>query len=157
MSSAHRPGFHPWSEFEAGAPELAAFGRARLDSEAPSYLATVRRDELPRVHPVGAKVKAGRLALYMYPTSPKGKDLVADGRYALHCNVSDNQGGGGEFYVRGYAIRVDSSEHQALVAEAGFPPKNGFDVFELGVDEAFSCTYDESTERPVIQRWQRRS
>jgi hypothetical protein len=79
--------------------------------------------------------------------------LVADGRYALHCNVSDNQGGVGEFYVRGYAIRVDSPEHQVLLAEAGFPQKKGLDVFELGVDEAFSCTYGESAERSLLHRW----
>lgn len=148
-----RPSFHPWSDFEAAAPALAAFGRSRLDAEGPSYLATVRGERLPRVHPVGARVKAGRLALYMYPASPKGRDLAADGRYALHGHVSDNEGGAGEFYVRGHAIRVDAPEHQAALADAGFPPKDGFDLFELGVEEAFTCVYDESSGRPVIERW----
>lgn len=89
----------------------------------------------------------------MYPSSPKGRDLVTDGRYALHCSVADQEGGSGEFYVRGFAMRADHDEHRAELATAGFATKEGFVVFELGVDEAFSCIYDESSSTPIIQRW----
>jgi hypothetical protein len=77
----------PWSDFERSASELAAIGRDRLSTDSPNYLATIRGGGLPRVHPVSATVRGGRLAVYMYPTSPKGQDLVVDGRYAPHCSV----------------------------------------------------------------------
>lgn len=107
------------------------------------------------MHPVSAKVSGGRLAVYMYPTSPKGQDLAVDGRYALHCSVSDHDGGGGEFYVRGLGARVDSPDWQVELAAAGFPQKDGFVLFELGVDEAFACTYAEESAEPLILRWRR--
>src|SRR5262249_8174128 len=40
-----------WGHFAAAEPELADFARARLHGK-PSYLATVRADGSPRVHPV---------------------------------------------------------------------------------------------------------
>ncbi|MGH2405330.1 MAG: pyridoxamine 5'-phosphate oxidase family protein, partial [bacterium] len=49
-----------------------------------AYLATLRGDGAPRVHPVTPIVGEGRLFLFMEPTSPKGHDLRRDGRYALH-------------------------------------------------------------------------
>lgn len=146
---------HPWSEFALAAPELAAFGAERFDDDHPSFLATVRDTHLPRVHPVSARVKAGHLALYMYPTSPKGKDLMLDGRYALHCSVADHQGGAGEFYVRGFGARVDDPDRQRELADAGFPAKEGYVVVELGVDEAFSSTYPAAAPDPVVVRWRR--
>jgi len=146
---------HPWSEFEAAAAALAAVGQQRLNVDAPNYLATVRGDALPRVHPVSARIKGGHLALYMYPNSPKGKDLTLDGRYALHCHVADEEGGAGEFYVRGYGVRVDDRDHQAALAAAGFEQKEKYVVFELGIDEAFGCTYEGDALEPVIHRWRR--
>jgi hypothetical protein len=103
---------HPWSEFAAAAPALAEFGEHRINAGPPSHLATVRGERLPRVHPVGASVHGGHLALWMHPTSPKGRDIDADGRYALHCSVADNQGGEGEFWVRGFGCRVVTDEHR---------------------------------------------
>ena len=153
LVAMNRDHVNPWSAFEADSPNLADVGQQRLN-EAPNYLATAR-DGKPRVHPVSARIKGGRLALYMYPNSPKGKDLLTDGRYALHCSVADDEGGAGEFYVRGFAVRADDPDHQQLMADAGFPPKDGYVVFELGVDEAFSCTYETEALEPIIQRWHR--
>jgi hypothetical protein len=91
-----------WSEFSRLAPELAAFGEARFRSGV-AYLGTLRADGGPRVHPV-TPILGEQLFLFMEPTSPKGKDLQRDDRYALHCSVADSNGGEGEFYVRGRAI-----------------------------------------------------
>jgi len=141
----------PWSTFAEEAPDLASFGEARL-AAAPSYLASVRGAELPRVHPVGPGVRGGRLCLYMYPTSPKGKDLRTDGRYALHTAVADNAGTGGEFLIRGQARPVDDPVHAAEVEQAGYPPKEGYVLFELLLDEVSVTTYDEN-ETPERRRW----
>ena len=74
-----------WKEFAQQAPELAAFGKTRFQSEV-AYLGTLRADGGPRVHPV-TPIIGEQLFLFMEPTSPKGKDLQRDPRYTLHCSV----------------------------------------------------------------------
>jgi hypothetical protein len=80
-----------WKDFEEANPELAAFGLERFKSGV-AYLATVRKDGSPRVHPVTPIVGDGYLFVFMEPTSPKGYDLRRDGRYAMHSAVSDSSG-----------------------------------------------------------------
>ena len=45
-----------------------------------TYLATVRRDGAPRVHPVCPIIAKGRMFVAIAPDSPKRLDLVRDGR-----------------------------------------------------------------------------
>src|SRR5918992_547093 len=63
-----------WGEFKELAPELAAFGDGRLRLP-PAYLATVRRNGAPRVHPVTPIIDVEALFVFMEPTSPKARDL----------------------------------------------------------------------------------
>lgn len=95
----------PWFAFASLQPELAAFGADRLQ-ERPAYLATQRRNGTPRVHPVTPIFSDSGLFLFMEPTSPKGTDLRERGVYALHNGVPDNDGTGGELYVRGHGREV---------------------------------------------------
>ena len=94
-----------WKELAAGSPELAEFGKKRFASEV-AYIATVKMDGAPRVHPVTPIVGDEGLFLFMEPTSPKGQDLRRDGRYALHSSVADSSGEGGEFLLTGTATFV---------------------------------------------------
>ena len=53
-----------WSQFAAAAPDLAAFGKQRLEKRI-AYLATIRPDGSPRVHPDLSVHRAGTtLRLY---------------------------------------------------------------------------------------------
>jgi hypothetical protein len=63
-----------WGVFRAAHPSLAAFGVERLGGP-PAYLATVRSDGAPRVHPVTPIIGGDHLFLFMEPTSTKGRDL----------------------------------------------------------------------------------
>ena len=137
----------PWSALTEAAPGLAEFGEQRM-ATAPSYLATVRGDGLPRVHPVTPQVRHGHLGVYMYPTSPKGEDLRRDGRYALHTSVPDNDGTGGEFHVRGHGRPVDDP------TTVGFQSRDGYVLFELLLDEATAVTYPADGP-PDRQSWRR--
>ncbi|MBZ0316541.1 MAG: pyridoxamine 5'-phosphate oxidase family protein [Anaerolineae bacterium] len=141
-----------WHEFATAAPALAEFGEKRLSSGV-AYLATIRADGSPRVHPVTPIIGEGRLMLYMEPTSPKGKDLQRDSRYQLHCAVENQEGGGGEFYVMGRARLITKNETDiwASVGRVGYQPKPHYILFELSVDGAFSTVYE--TEGPVRRRW----
>jgi hypothetical protein len=75
-----------WADFEAGAPSLADRARSLwpADRFEVAYLATIRRDGGPRLHPVCPVLAAGRLVLAIPPRSPKGHDLRRDPRCVLH-------------------------------------------------------------------------
>ena len=141
-----------WIEFAQQAPELAQFGKARFQSEV-AYLGTVRADGSPRVHPV-TPIIGEQLFLFMEPTSPKGKDLLRDDRYALHCSVKDSSGGGGEFYVRGRATLVDDPiVREQAVRAATYDPQERYILFVLTVEYAFMNQYGPDGETNV-RRWQ---
>lgn len=92
----------PWSQFTRSAPEISRLGEKRLFQFGPglAFLATVRPDGGPRVHPVCVNIVDGELHLLIGP-SPKRRDLFRDGRFALHSfpapDVDD------EFYLTGRA------------------------------------------------------
>jgi hypothetical protein len=139
-----------WADFGKEAAHLEAFGRRRLERRI-AYLATIRADGSPRVHPVSPFIGSGCLVVYMEPTSLKLADLRRDGRYALHCTVEDNEGGGGEFYVTGHAEEItDAPRRVAAVgwAEAvGYDPVDRHVFFELKLGYALATTYDEGPKR----------
>ena len=140
-----------WKDFAQQAPELAAFGKTRFESEV-AYLGTIRPDGGPRVHPV-TPIVGEQLFLFMEPTSPKGNDLRRDGRYTLHCSVEDSGGGGGEFYVRGRAAFTDDPllREQAVKASS-YAPADRYILFVLSVEFAFMNTYGKG--KAHVQRWQ---
>ena len=141
-----------WSDLEADAPELAAFG-ARCLQRPPCYLGTVRADGRPRVHPVTPIIAGGRLFVFMEPTSPKGRDLRERGHFALHNGVPDSSGTGGEFWAVGNGHPVDDAETRRMVAEAAsYDPADRYVLFELDVDEA-GCNGYGDVSLPDTRRW----
>lgn len=141
-----------WGEFAERAPELARFGADRLTS-LPAYLATLRRSGIPRVHPVTPILTDIGLYLFMEPTSPKRKDLVERGWFALHSGVPDNEGTGGEFWVNGHGMAVDSSTTRTEAsAAAGYTPADRYVLFELRLREARANGYGD-VALPSTPRW----
>jgi hypothetical protein len=140
-----------WQDFALAEPELSAFGEARLTC-APAYLATVRADGMPRVHPVTAIIGEGHLFLFMEPTSPKAHELQRGSGYALHCWVSSNDGGEGEFRLTGHAHLTDGPAMRELATTYGYPPQDHYILFELTVESAFSTVYSDTGE-PIRKRW----
>ena len=74
-----------WQEFTAAEPVLAAQARKNLYEVdiGLGFLATVRVDGWPRVHPVCPIINSAGLHVIVVP-GPKQDDLRRDGRYALH-------------------------------------------------------------------------
>ena len=140
-----------WKTIEEKDPDLAAFGAERLNDKV-AYLATVRKDGSPRVHPMTPIIGQGHLFVFMEPTSPKGHDLRRDGRYAIHCGVSDNSGESGEFTVSGRAHLVESPELRALAVKmAGYSPADRYILFEFEVESAASTVYPDG--QAVRRHW----
>src|SRR5215212_6326090 len=98
-----------WGEFSARDARLSVHVAERISGRL-CYLATIRSDGHPRVHPVGLNIRGGQLIVPMSPTSPKGKDLRRSGRYSAHCAVEDNDGGHGEVLLTGMAHECDPAE-----------------------------------------------
>ena len=141
-----------WGEFTKREPELAKFGAERLTA-APAYLATVRQDGLPRVHPVTPIIGPLGLFLFMEPTSPKGRDLREWGWFALHNGVPDNAGSGGEFNVSGRALAVEDTDMWSHVAgAASYTPLDRYILFELQISEVRCHGYGD-VPLPSTRRW----
>lgn len=141
-----------WSEFARTEPELAMFGEERLRT-GPAYLATIRADGSPRVHPVTPIFGAGGLFLFMEPTSPKGRDLRARGRFAMHNGVPDKDGTGGEVWIAGRGDPVDDPSTRAEVAQAAtYTPDDRYVLFELSVMEV-RCNGYGDVALPSVTRW----
>lgn len=100
-----------WKEFAAAAPELAQAGRALLNQfrVGLAFLATVRKDGTPRLHPVCPILSDDGLFVLITPTSPKRDDLLRDGRYALQ-TFPQPKAGSDEVYMTGKALPVHSPE-----------------------------------------------
>jgi hypothetical protein len=140
-----------WKILEEQQPELAAFGAERLNGRV-AYLATIRKDGSPRLHPMTPIIGQGHFFVFMEPTSPKGHDLQRDGRYAIHCAVSDNSGASGEFSISGHAQRVDDAELRALaVSLASYEVAERYILFEFDIESAASTIYPDG--QSVRQFW----
>src|SRR6266508_2616401 len=74
-----------WFEFAAAQPRLPAAIPELVHQYGPGlgYLATVRADGGPRVHPVSPVITDDGFYCFLLDT-PKRRDLERDGRYALH-------------------------------------------------------------------------
>ncbi len=141
-----------WGEFAAAAPELAEFGEGRFREAEVAYVATVRADGSPRVHPVTPVLCDGRLYLFMEPASPKGHDLRREPRYAMHSLVTDQHGNPGEFHIKGHGKPVEDAAVRAKVAEAApYEVMERWILFEFSVEEAASTVYEG--KEPVRRRW----
>jgi hypothetical protein len=140
-----------WAEFAQQAPEIAAYGKSRFGSEV-GYLATIRADGGPRVHPV-TPIIGEQLFLFMEPLSPKGKDLQRDSRYALHCSVENQNGGEGEFYVRGHgALSTDPLVREQAAKASSYKPQDFYILFVFTVE--FACMSVYVNGKRNTQRWQ---
>ena len=140
-----------WQNFANAAPELAAFGEQRFKA-APAYLATVRADGVPRVHPVTPIFAEGHLLLFMESTSPKGHDLQRGSGYALHCSVANSDGGEGEFCLTGHTVLTGDPVMRELATRYGYQPKDSYILFELSVESAFSTIYPGGGP-PIRKNW----
>jgi hypothetical protein len=141
-----------WGEFKEVEPELAAFGEGRLRLP-PAYLATVRKNGAPRVHPVTPIVTGSALFLFMEPTSPKGRDLRERGWYALHNGVPDTEGSGGEFFITGKGFAAtDPSVRTLATNAASYEPAEHYILFELRLAAA-RCNGYGDVPLPTNRRW----
>ncbi|MEH0938426.1 pyridoxamine 5'-phosphate oxidase family protein [Micromonospora psammae] len=149
-----------WSEFAADEPRLADGIRLLMQQYGPGfgYLATVRADGGPRVHPVCPVITDEGLFCFVVD-SPKRRDLERDGRYALHSFPPEESDD--EAYVAGRAVIVTDPARVARVAALGrAAPQVDWRLFEFSVDVAMlthqaqgPAVPGDAPGRPAVQVW----
>lgn len=116
-----------WGEFSRSEPGLADAGKALLYQFGVglAFLATVRPDGGPRVHPVCPLLHDGGMFAFIVP-GPKQADLHRDGRYSLHSfPCPDNEDA---FYCTGSAHAVGDPELRGALADLFVSERSGIGV-----------------------------
>jgi hypothetical protein len=132
-----------WTEFERLQPALADAGRRQLYQIGIglAFLATIRPNGAPRVHPVCPVISAAGLHVIIV-AGPKQEDLRRDGRYALHSETCPPPRQDDGFAIGGRARQLADPEAARVVrgqvlAEREGKLWPGFDdevIFELGIE-----------------------
>jgi pyridoxamine 5'-phosphate oxidase-like protein len=147
-----------WQAFSVDEPGLAETGRALLEQFGPglAFLATVRADGAPRLHPVCPVLSRGGLFVLITATSPKRRDLERDGRYALQ-TFPQPKPCGDEFYIADTAALVeDAATRAAIFADARHRPEPSEIVFELSLERVMHTRWEHPLTpqmRPVHRSW----
>jgi hypothetical protein len=141
-----------WETFAAQAPEIAAAGRALLYQYGVGlgFLATLRADGAPRLHPVCPVVSEGGLYVFVIDRSPKVRDLRRDPRFALHAMPPEQVDD--EFVVNGRAEPVTDVALEARVLAtylAQGTTSEDHTLFELLVDRALHVPYGPRPSAPL--------
>jgi hypothetical protein len=153
-----------WSEFAADAPRLAEAIRNLLQQYGPGlgYLATVRADGGPRVHPVSPVINDEGLFCFVVD-SPKRRDLERDGRYALHSFPPEESDD--EAYVAGRAeVVTDPAKIARLADTLRAEPQVDWRLFEFTIEAAMVARHGRADaipmayggqggDRPDVQVW----
>lgn len=147
-----------WSQFAAAEPQLAAAARALLYqfNVGLAFLATVRRDGAPRLHPVCPVLSNDHLFVLITAVSPKRHDLERDGRYALQ-TFPQPRPGSDEFYAAGTArLVVDLAIREAVYRDAKHMADRSEVLFELWIDRIMHTRWEDVLTprmRPVRRTW----
>src|SRR4029079_16174132 len=126
-----------WAEMMEAVPDIGAVGSGLLETRVLAYLATVRADGAPRVHPVCPFIIDGRLYVATPPSSPKARDPLRDRRYVIHMLPGENDD---EFRIRGRARSITDEGERASIRQRGpdFVKDDDY-YFEYDIEEAASA------------------
>lgn len=147
-----------WKDFSKLKPSLAKIGEDLLFQYGVglAFLATIRKDGAPRLHPVCPVLSQSRLFVLIMPNSPKRWDLLQDGRYALQAFPEDKPDSD-EFYINGKAITIDDPDvFKSVIADANHHASNDEILFELHLERVMHTTWEGfGTEdyRPIRENW----
>lgn len=130
-----------WTQFTQRQPALAGAGRGQFYQHGLGlgFLATVRKDGAPRVHPVCPVISAAGLHVLILP-GPKRADLRRDGRYSLHGETYPPPRQDDGFAVSGRATEITDAPvaeivRAQVIADFGelWPDYDRLSLFELSV------------------------
>src|SRR5205823_5078484 len=134
-----------WEEFEAAAPEMAAFAREQLEQRSVMVIGTIRADGSPRISLVEPWILDGELYLGMMWRSRKALDLLRDPRAVLHNAICSSTGEEAEVSLRGRAVEIRDPgrrrKYTEAVAERISWEEPHFHLFSLDIEGAALIRY----------------
>ncbi|HUG15658.1 MAG TPA: pyridoxamine 5'-phosphate oxidase family protein [Thermomicrobiales bacterium] len=143
-----------WGSFESSARPLAAAGHRLMHATGIAFLATVRRDGSPRLHPVVPIFAGDGLYVFVSHASPKRHDLTRDGRFALHASLGPDDE---EFVITGFVARVDDADQRARVQSAAAHAIHDGDIlFEFRIERCLHTVWErvgQPDTNPLRTRW----
>lgn len=131
-----------WAEFEAARPDFARRARKLLTTRKHLTMASLRRDGSPRISGTEIQFEDGELRIGSMAGALKAKDLLRDGRIAIHGPTHEPTAGGrwrGEAKIAGRAISMDSPD--------------GGHRFRIDLDEVVITHLNPARDRLVIEAW----
>lgn len=148
-----------WSQFADVRPDLARLGSAFLFEfdVGLAFLASVRADGGPRVHPICPLLTGQGLYAFIVP-GPKLADLRRDARYALHSETFPPPRHDDAFYLTGRVTELDDPDLRAdltkqFLAERKLDaPWPGFDdqvMIEFGIERCLLTLTDARDGLPA--------
>lgn len=143
-----------WSDLQQAEPALAREGQRLLYQYGVglAFLATIRPDGGPRIHPICPVITDGGLYAFIAP-SPKLSDLRRNGQYALHCFLPEDTDD--EFYVTGTATEIsDPGRCDAVRAACAHSVADDEVLFEFGIERCLLGKYEaRGVFPPAYTRW----
>ena len=146
-----------WGEFREKNEDLAAKGHTLLYQYGIGlgFIATVRKDGGPRVHPCCPILMEDGLYVFVLGNSPKRYDLDRDGRYALHSNPpAENDD---EFYIAGIVKHIDDLDLREKVSNIAQHDVQETEVlYELTITRVLHTTWinpRQSDTQPVYSKF----
>jgi hypothetical protein len=107
-----------------------------------AFLATVRPDGGPRVHPMCPVLHYGGLYALLIP-SPKRADHIRDRRYSMHSFPTD--GDEDAFYLTGLAHVVDADARRAALIRQFLDERPTLGLEEPDLDDQQAFEFDVTT------------
>jgi hypothetical protein len=133
-----------WQELRAERPDLAEAGASLLYQFGVglAFLATVRPDGGPRLHPMCPLLHDDDLYAFIVP-SPKRRDLERDGRYAMHSFPTDDNEDA--FMISGTALVVDDPELRTALADRFLQERSTLPLRAEDLNDQLLFTFDIDT------------
>lgn len=126
-----------WEKFETEAAELAAEVRRVFEAATSHVLATLRKDGSPRVSGIEVAFTESELTFGSMLGAMKVRDLLRDGRFALHSNPAE----GGDAKVSGVAVELESG------------PDRTSHTFRLDLRQVVFTAVGDDEQHLLIQVW----
>src|SRR5688500_17638438 len=144
-----------WSEFEADAPALAERALQFMNRGKHKTLASLRKDGSPRISGSEADVVKGELLWGSMLDAMKARDLLRDGRFALHSASSSPPDWDGDAKVSGIAQEIDDDDAKRalLVAGGNEELEEDFHLFRADIREVVVIGLNEKRTKMVIDSW----
>jgi hypothetical protein len=133
-----------WEQFSKESPHLARLAQEQIFQYGVglAFIATVRSDGAPRLHPVCPVISNERLYLFILSGSPKLGDLERSGRFAMQA-FPQAKPDSDEVYLTGKAKRINDPEvFSRVLNDAKHPANSEETLFELDIDQVMHTRWE---------------